>query len=178
MGGTTRQFQPQGPSGGAVPSMSLASSPSMPPTRQGKLAARRSRHRPCGCPAWVSRWLGSPWGRALGGTTRHFQPQRLWARGASALFPSPPTQRRPAAAPQQSARLARQCSAPKSQGRFLCPRPCYLRLRARWASGEAELRPWARIRECCIVAFDAHGDKRKLDGMARRSYHRPVGCAP
>ena len=42
--------------------------------RPRKLAARRARHRPVRCSQWVSGWLGSPWGRALGAPTRHFKP--------------------------------------------------------------------------------------------------------
>ena len=48
--------------------------PSTADVRPRKLAARRARHRPVRCSQWVSGWLGSPWGRALGGPTRHFKP--------------------------------------------------------------------------------------------------------
>ena len=48
--------------------------PSTADVRPRKLAARRARHRPVRCSQWVSGWLGSPWGRALGGPTRQSQP--------------------------------------------------------------------------------------------------------
>ena len=76
LGGPTRQSQPHEPSGDAVPSaglVDLAAFDGRCETTR-KLAARRARHRPVRCSQWVSGWLGSPWGRALGGPTHHFKP--------------------------------------------------------------------------------------------------------
>ena len=86
---------------------------------------------------------------------------RPWARGESVLFPSsrPHDHRRPPTT--RSACLGPQCSAPKSEGRFLCLSPCYLRLRVRRASAEAELRPWARGESVLFPSSRPHDHRRR-----------------
>ena len=96
LGGSTRQSQPHEPSGDGVPSARALwiSPPSTADVRPRKLAARRARHRPVRCSQWVSGWLGSPWGRALGGSTRQSQPHEPSGDGvpsARALWISPPS---------------------------------------------------------------------------------------
>ena len=43
-------------------------------TRTVYKEARLVRRRPARCSQWVSGWLGSRWGRALGGSTGQSQP--------------------------------------------------------------------------------------------------------